>query len=77
MSETTLDRLLTVRQAGELLGGERYVRRLIEERRIEYVKDDRRVFIRESVAVAYVAARVVQPIPRRRQLRQRRYRRAA
>jgi excisionase family DNA binding protein len=60
----TVDRLLTVREVAEVLGGERYVRRLIEERRIEYVKDRRRVFIAESVVKAYIAARTVAPLRR-------------
>ncbi|GHI06142.1 hypothetical protein AQI88_28730 [Streptomyces cellostaticus] len=68
-----MDRLLTVREAAEVLGGERYVRRLIEERRIEYVKDRRRVFIREAVVQEYIAARTVTPLVARRG----RYRRAA
>lgn len=55
----TVDRLLTVREVAEVLGGERYVRRLIEERRIEYVKDRRRVFIAESVVKRYIASRTV------------------
>ncbi|MFG3123775.1 helix-turn-helix domain-containing protein [Streptomyces sp. NPDC048201] len=55
----TVDRLLTVREVAEVLGGERYVRRLIEERRIEYVKDRRRVFIAESVVRQYIASRTV------------------
>ncbi|MFD7884877.1 helix-turn-helix domain-containing protein [Streptomyces bauhiniae] len=55
----TVDRLLTVREVAEVLGGERYVRRLIEERRIEYVKDRRRVFIAESVVKQYIASRTV------------------
>lgn len=59
-----MDRLLTVREVAEVLGGERYVRRLIEERRIEYVKDRRRVFISEAVVKAYIAARTVAPLRR-------------
>ncbi|MEW2314295.1 helix-turn-helix domain-containing protein [Streptomyces bauhiniae] len=55
----TVDRLLTVREVADVLGGERYVRRLIEERRIEYVKDRRRVFIAESVVERYIASRTV------------------
>ncbi|WP_406414879.1 excisionase family DNA-binding protein [Streptomyces sp. NBC_01614] len=68
-----MDRLLTVRQVADVLGGERYVRRLIEERRIEYVKDRRRVFISETVVKEFIAARTVAP---RREPRGR-YRRAA
>lgn len=61
MTTKSLSRLLTVREAAPLLGGERYVRRLIEERRIEYVKDRHRVFLSEAVVLAYVAARTVKP----------------
>ena len=59
------DRLLTVAEAGELLGtGERFVRRLIAERRIRYVKLGRPVRIPESAVVEYVEARTVEPVRR-------------
>ncbi|WP_433889339.1 excisionase family DNA-binding protein [Streptomyces sp. CA-111067] len=62
-----MDRLLTVEQAAEQLGtGVRFPRRLIEERRITYVKVGRHVRIPESVLDAYVLANTVQP--RRAQL---------
>ena len=57
-----MDRLLTVAQVAELLGTTvRFPRRLIEERRIEYVKVGRHVRIRESVVEAYMTANTVQP----------------
>lgn len=59
------DRLLTVAEAGEMLGtGERFVRRLIAERRIRYVKLGRPVRIPESAVSEYVEARTVEPVRR-------------
>ncbi|MFC4503214.1 MULTISPECIES: excisionase family DNA-binding protein [Streptomyces] len=60
------DRLLSVAEVAERLGtweesGERFPRRLVEERRIAYVKVGRYVRIRESVIEAYIAANTVQP----------------
>ena len=69
------DRLLTVAQVAELLGtkedsGDRFPRRLIAERRIEFVRIGRHVRIRESVVHAYIAANAVVPaVARRRNLR--------
>ncbi|MFH9823166.1 excisionase family DNA-binding protein [Streptomyces bobili] len=57
-----MDRLLTVAEVAELLGTTvRFPRRLIEERRIEYVKVGRHVRIRESVVLALIAANTVEP----------------
>ncbi|MFF8030921.1 excisionase family DNA-binding protein [Streptomyces sp. NPDC016626] len=57
-----MDRLLTVEQVAELLGTTvRFPRRLIEERRIEYVKVGRHVRIRESVVRALIETNTVQP----------------
>jgi excisionase family DNA binding protein len=51
------DRLLTVGQVAELLGTtERFPRRLIAERRIEFVKVGRYVRIRESALTAFIEA---------------------
>jgi excisionase family DNA binding protein len=51
------DRLLTVGQVAELLGTtERFPRRLIAERRIEFVKIGRYVRIRESALMAFIDA---------------------
>jgi excisionase family DNA binding protein len=51
------DRLLTVGEVAELLGTtERFPRRLIAERRIEFVKIGRYVRIRESTLRAFIEA---------------------
>ncbi|ALC23202.1 DNA-binding protein [Streptomyces pristinaespiralis] len=56
------ERLLTVDQAAELLGTTvRFPRRLIEERRIEYVKVGRHARIPERAIVAYIEANPVAP----------------
>ncbi|GAA2730636.1 MULTISPECIES: excisionase family DNA-binding protein [Streptomyces] len=61
------DRLLTVGEAAEQLGtGERFVRRLIAERRIRYVKLGRPVRIPESAVTEYIEARTVEPVRRTR-----------
>ncbi|MFC6065091.1 excisionase family DNA-binding protein [Streptomyces ochraceiscleroticus] len=60
------DRLLTVQEVAERLGTTvRFPRRLIEERRIEYVKIGRHVRIPERVVEAFVAAHTVAPTVRR------------
>ncbi|MCO4695209.1 excisionase family DNA-binding protein [Streptomyces sp. RO-S4] len=57
-----MDRLLTVQEVAERLGtGVRFPRRLIEERRITFVKVGRHVRIPESAVDAFVAAHTVQP----------------
>ncbi|MGS2587902.1 excisionase family DNA-binding protein [Streptomyces hebeiensis] len=62
---TVAERLLTVQQVAERLGtGVRFARRLIEERRIEYVKVGRHVRIPERVIDAYVMANTVRPTTR-------------
>lgn len=62
-----MDRLLTVGQVAERLGtGLRFPRRLIEERRIAFVKVGRHVRIRESAVDEYVSAHTVEPIVLRR-----------
>ncbi len=51
------DELLTAGQAGDYLGtGERFVRRLIAERRISYVKLGRHVRLQRSVLNAFIAS---------------------
>lgn len=51
------DELLTASQAGEYLRtGERFVRRLIAERRISYVKLGRYVRLKRSVLDAFIEA---------------------
>jgi excisionase family DNA binding protein len=58
------DPLLTIDQVGDLLGtGPRFPRRLIAERRIEYVKVGRYVRIPESEVIKYVNERRVKPRP--------------
>ncbi|MXM62341.1 excisionase family DNA-binding protein [Streptomyces sp. HUCO-GS316] len=64
------DRLLTVAQVAERLGtwetsGERFPRRLIEERRITFVKVGRHVRIPESAVDEYIAANTVRRVVRR------------
>ncbi|MFF1507214.1 excisionase family DNA-binding protein [Streptomyces sp. NPDC058326] len=54
------DCLLTVDEAAERLGtGVRFIRRLISERRIRYVKLGKHVRIADSVLNAYVEERTV------------------
>jgi excisionase family DNA binding protein len=69
---TMPDPLLTVREAALMMGfkegKERFVRRLIEERRIEFIHVGRHVRIRESVVRAYLEAGTVHPIIMRRRL---------
>ncbi|MFK8908907.1 excisionase family DNA-binding protein [Streptomyces sp. YS-3] len=58
-----MDRLLTVQQVADRLGtGVRFSRRLIEERRITFVKIGRHVRIPESAVEAYVTAHTVEPV---------------
>ncbi|MEU2052994.1 helix-turn-helix domain-containing protein [Streptomyces bungoensis] len=58
-----MDRLLTVQEVAERFGtGVRFPRRLIEERRITFVKIGRHVRIPESAVTAFVAANTVEPI---------------
>ncbi|MET8561690.1 excisionase family DNA-binding protein [Streptomyces flaveolus] len=61
------DRYLSVDQVAELLGTTaRFPRRLIEERRIRYVKVGRHVRIPESAVEEFIKARTVEPIAARR-----------
>ena len=61
-----LERFLSVKQVAEILGtSERFPRRLIEERRIEFVHVGRHVRIAESVLAAFIAAQTV-PVRGRR-----------
>jgi excisionase family DNA binding protein len=58
-----LGRLLTVGQAAELLGtSERFPRRLIEERRIRFVRVGRHVRIPESALREFIAVGLVEPV---------------
>ncbi|MEU5884425.1 excisionase family DNA-binding protein [Spirillospora sp. NPDC047279] len=57
------DRLLTVAEAAELFNTtERFPRRLIEERRITFVRIGRKVRIPESAVRAFIASGTVEPI---------------
>ncbi|GAA0903071.1 MULTISPECIES: excisionase family DNA-binding protein [Streptomyces] len=57
------DRCLTVAQVAELLGTtERFPRRLVEERRIRYVKVGRHVRIPESAVEEFIESHTVEPI---------------
>ncbi|MFD3732944.1 excisionase family DNA-binding protein [Streptomyces sp. NPDC058632] len=68
------ERHLSVDQVAELLGTtSRFPRRLIEERRIRYVKVGRHVRIPESAVDDFLRARTVEPVRVRRTT----YRRAA
>ncbi|MGW0117729.1 excisionase family DNA-binding protein [Streptomyces sp. NPDC003327] len=59
-------RLLTVAQVAELLGTSvRFPRRLIEERRITFVKVGRHVRIPEPAVTAYIETHTVRPVERR------------
>ncbi|GAA1018666.1 DNA-binding protein [Acrocarpospora pleiomorpha] len=58
-----MDPLLTVEEAADLLHTSvRFVRRLIAERRVEFVKVGRHVRITESALIAFVLAGTVAPI---------------
>ena len=60
------DRLLTVDEVAARLGTTtRFPRRLIEERRITFVKVGRHVRIPESAIQAYLTAHTVTPLRRR------------
>lgn len=59
------ERYLSVAEVAERLGTtERFPRRLIEERRIEFHRFGRHVRIAESVLNAYIAACTVAPVKR-------------
>jgi excisionase family DNA binding protein len=61
---------LSIPEIAERLGtGERFARRLIEERRIEYKRFGRHVRVAESVLDAYIESCSVQPIRRPRRVR--------
>jgi excisionase family DNA binding protein len=56
-------RLLTVEAAAERLStSPRFIRRLIAERRIEFVKVGRHVRIRESVLDDFIQSGVIEPL---------------
>jgi excisionase family DNA binding protein len=62
-----MDRLLDYQEAAELLGtwaksGPRFPRRLVEERRIRFVRVGRYIRIPESAIREYIDRRTVEPI---------------
>jgi excisionase family DNA binding protein len=62
-----VDRLLTVPEAAERLNtSQRFVRRLINERRIQFIRVGRHVRISESVLDTFVGSGVVEPVLLRR-----------
>lgn len=64
---TRADRLLTVAQAAEMLATtERFPRRLIEQRRIRFVRVGRHVRIPESALREFIEAGSVEPVTRKR-----------
>lgn len=67
MAAPTLEILLTIEQAAEVLAvNERMVRRLVETRRIAFVKVGRHVRFRESDLMNALQAWTVQPANRRK-----------
>ena len=65
-SQPPADRLLTVSEAAAILStSERFPRRLIEERRIRFVRVGRHVRIPESALREFIAAGLVEPISQR------------
>jgi excisionase family DNA binding protein len=62
-SRQLVERLLSVGEVAELLGtSERFPRRLIAERRIEFVRVGRHVRIPESALVEFIQAGRVEPL---------------
>ena len=58
-----MERLLTAREAGQVLGTtERFPRRLVAERRIRFVKLGRHVRIPESALAEFVERGTVEPM---------------
>ncbi|MEV5480462.1 MULTISPECIES: excisionase family DNA-binding protein [Streptomyces] len=67
---TVADRLLTVQEVAERLGTTvRFPRRLIEERRITFVKIGRHVRVPESAVAVFIEDNTVQPVAPLRPLR--------
>lgn len=66
MGALNRERFLSVKEVAEILGtSERFPRRLIEERRIEFAHFGRHVRIAESVLAEFIAAQTV-PVRGRR-----------
>jgi excisionase family DNA binding protein len=69
-SPPTAERLLTIAEAAELLStSQRFPRRLIEQRRIRFVRIGRHVRIPESALREFIAAGLVEPITTTRRRR--------
>jgi len=67
--QRSADRLLTVSEAAEILStSERFPRRLIEERRIRFVRVGRHVRIPESALREYIAVGLVEPVITKREV---------
>lgn len=67
MAALTVENLLTIEQAAEILAvNERMVRRLVEGRRIAFVKVGRHVRFRESDLKNALSAWTIQPVSRPR-----------
>jgi excisionase family DNA binding protein len=63
------ERLLTIAEAAELLStSPRFPRRLIEERRIWFVRVGRHVRIPESALREFIAAGLVEPVTTKRKV---------
>lgn len=63
------ERLLTVAEAAAVLStSERFPRRLIEQRRIRFVRVGRHVRIPESALREFIAAGLVEPVTPRRKV---------
>jgi excisionase family DNA binding protein len=64
------ERYLSIPEVADRLGtSERFPRRLVEERRIEFKRFGRHVRISELVLDAYIEACTVAPVPRRSERR--------
>lgn len=69
MTGPAAERLLTIAQAAELLAtSDRFPRRLIEERRIRFVRVGRFVRIPESALREFIDAGLVQPVTKRKKV---------
>jgi excisionase family DNA binding protein len=63
MTRSTAERLLTVAEAATVLSTtERFPRRLIEQRRIRFVRVGRHVRIPESALQEFIEAGLVEPV---------------
>ena len=63
LAAAQVERLLTVAEVAELLStSERFPRRLIAERRIQFVRIGRHVRIPESAVREFIAAGLVEPV---------------